>query len=202
MYCRLTSGPFGNSLLLTFCGSGAPFPRSPAKTSAQPIKRPLANCKSSEQNSRSRSTKTVYFLACSRRAPVVRRSVSVGRHRFDLNADRSSNHRDEKRTPVSRGRTGQERIENILETMDNALIAVTDTAPLLCLIRLPANDGPRPDRGQRQISKHAPVQARGPYRGHTPGFPASSSGRDDCASPSGKLTPAIYSTSTMRDRSG
>ncbi len=50
--------------------------------------------------------------------------------------------------------------------------------------------------------KTLPSELGRPYRGNTPGFPASSSGRDHRRHRSGKLTPAIYSTSTMRDRSG
>lgn len=96
-----------------------------------------------------------------------------------------------------------ERIENILETMDNAVVAVTDTGTVTLfnsaaerMTGLAVSDV----KGSSVIS--LPTELAGPIeatlRDSRPRVQAETTVRHR----SGKVTPAIYSTSTMRDRSG
>ncbi len=96
-----------------------------------------------------------------------------------------------------------EHIENILETMDNAVIAVTDTgivtlfnsaAERITGLRASAVKGSQVGTLPAQIS--GPIEAT--LRDSRPRLQVETTLRRS----SGRLTPAIYSTSTMRDRSG
>jgi len=96
-----------------------------------------------------------------------------------------------------------EYVENILETMDNAVVAVTDTGT----VTLFNSAAERMTGLAASDAKGSPVVALPPELAE----PIEATLRDSQARlqaetavrhRSGKLTPAIYSTSTMRDRSG
>jgi PAS domain S-box-containing protein len=96
-----------------------------------------------------------------------------------------------------------EYVENILETMDNAVVAVTDTGTVTLfnsaagrLTGLAAADVKGNSVASLPPEFSEPIQAT--LRDSQPRLQAETAVHHS----SGKLTPAIYSTSTMRDRSG
>jgi PAS domain S-box-containing protein len=96
-----------------------------------------------------------------------------------------------------------EYVENILETMDNAVVAVTDTGTVTLfnsaagrMTGLAADDVKGSSVASLPRELADPIEAT--LRDSQPRLQAETTVRHR----SGKLTPVIYSTSTMRDRSG
>jgi PAS domain S-box-containing protein len=96
-----------------------------------------------------------------------------------------------------------ERIENILETMDNALVAVTDTGTITLF-----NSAAERMTGlsvadvKGRSVKTLPPELASPIEATLRDSHLRVQAETTVRHRSGRLTPAIYSTSTMRDRSG
>lgn len=96
-----------------------------------------------------------------------------------------------------------ERIENILETMDNALVAVTDTGTVTLFNSAAERmTGLAASEVKGKAVSTLPPEIAAPIEATLSDSRLRVQAETTVRHRSGKLTPAIYSTSTMRDRSG